>query len=31
MEHTKIGVTAGASAPEILIKQVIQRLQDWGA
>lgn len=28
---TKIGVTAGASAPEILIKQVIQRLQDWGA
>lgn len=30
-ETTKIGVTAGASAPEILIKQVIQRLQDWGA
>jgi len=29
--NTKIGVTAGASAPEILIKQVIQRLQDWGA
>ena len=27
----KVGVTAGASAPEILIKQVIQRLQDWGA
>ena len=27
----QIGVTAGASAPEILIKQVIQRLQDWGA
>jgi 4-hydroxy-3-methylbut-2-enyl diphosphate reductase len=27
----KSGVTAGASAPEILIKQVIQRLQDWGA
>ena len=26
-----MGVTAGASAPEILIKQVIQRLQDWGA
>ena len=26
-----VGVTAGASAPEILIKQVIQRLQDWGA
>jgi 4-hydroxy-3-methylbut-2-enyl diphosphate reductase len=30
-EDSKIGVTAGASAPEILIKQVIQRLQDWGA
>ncbi len=29
--HTKVGVTAGASAPEILIRQVIQRLQDWGA
>ncbi len=28
--NTKIGVTAGASAPEILIKQVIQRLQDLG-
>ena len=27
----KMGVTAGASAPEILIKQVIQRLQEWGA
>ena len=30
-ENSKIGVTAGASAPEILIRQVIQRLQDWGA
>lgn len=29
--QSKIGVTAGASAPEILIKQVLQRLQDWGA
>lgn len=29
--ETKIGVTAGASAPEILIKQVLQRLQGWGA
>lgn len=27
----KVGVTAGASAPEILIKQVLQRLQEWGA
>lgn len=26
----KIGLTAGASAPEILIQQVIQQLQDWG-
>jgi Penicillin tolerance protein len=29
-EHTKIGVTAGASAPEILIKQVIQRYKIGG-
>lgn len=29
--NVKIGVTAGASAPEILIKQVLDRLQDWGA
>lgn len=27
----KIGVTAGASAPEILILRVLQRLQEWGA
>ncbi|RYZ97378.1 MAG: 4-hydroxy-3-methylbut-2-enyl diphosphate reductase, partial [Moraxellaceae bacterium] len=27
----KVGVTAGASAPEVLIGQVIQRLQSWGA
>ena len=26
----KIGLTAGASAPEILIQQVVQRLQQWG-
>lgn len=26
-----IGVTAGASAPEILVKNVISRLQSWGA
>jgi 4-hydroxy-3-methylbut-2-en-1-yl diphosphate reductase len=25
-----VGVTAGASAPEILVKQVIARLQEWG-
>ena len=28
---SKIGVTAGASAPEVLIGQVIQRLKEWGA
>ena len=27
----RVGVTAGASAPEVLISQVIQRLQGWGA
>ncbi len=26
----QVGVTAGASAPEILISQVIQRLREWG-
>jgi 4-hydroxy-3-methylbut-2-enyl diphosphate reductase len=25
-----VGVTAGASAPDILVKQVITRLQEWG-
>jgi len=25
-----IGVTAGASAPEVLVESVIQRLRDWG-
>ena len=28
---SKIGVTAGASAPEILIRNVLERLQQWGA
>ncbi len=27
----RIGVTAGASAPEILVEQVINRLKEWGA
>ncbi len=27
----RIGVTAGASAPEVLVEQVIHRLQEWGA
>ncbi len=26
-----VGVTAGASAPEILVRQVIERLRSWGA
>lgn len=28
---SRIGITAGASAPEVLVKAIIQRLQDWGA
>jgi 4-hydroxy-3-methylbut-2-enyl diphosphate reductase len=27
----RVGVTAGASAPEVLVEQVILRLQEWGA
>lgn len=27
---TRIGVSAGASAPEILVEEVIQKLQKWG-
>ena len=27
----RIGVTAGASAPEVLVQQVIDRLRQWGA
>jgi 4-hydroxy-3-methylbut-2-enyl diphosphate reductase len=27
---TAVGVTAGASAPELLVAQVVQRLQEWG-
>lgn len=26
----KVGISAGASAPEILVKAVIERLQEWG-
>ena len=29
--HMRVGVTAGASAPEILVERVIARLKDWGA
>jgi 4-hydroxy-3-methylbut-2-enyl diphosphate reductase len=28
---TRIGITAGASAPEILVHQVVERLRSWGA
>jgi 4-hydroxy-3-methylbut-2-enyl diphosphate reductase len=30
-EGARVGLTAGASAPELLVEQVIQRLKDWGA
>jgi 4-hydroxy-3-methylbut-2-enyl diphosphate reductase len=29
--RTSIGITAGASAPEVLVKQVIEKLQKCGA
>jgi 4-hydroxy-3-methylbut-2-enyl diphosphate reductase len=29
-ERTAVGVTAGASAPELLVQQVVERLQSWG-
>ncbi|MGQ4276401.1 4-hydroxy-3-methylbut-2-enyl diphosphate reductase [Pseudidiomarina sp. E22-M8] len=29
-EVERVGVTAGASAPEVLVQNVIKRLQDWG-
>ncbi len=30
-EGPRIGLTAGASAPEVLVEQVIARLKEWGA
>ena len=27
----RIGITAGASAPEVLVRQVVAKLQEWGA
>jgi 4-hydroxy-3-methylbut-2-enyl diphosphate reductase len=27
----RVGITAGASAPEVLVQQVLGQLQDWGA
>ncbi|TCK19150.1 4-hydroxy-3-methylbut-2-enyl diphosphate reductase [Thiogranum longum] len=29
--EVKVGVTAGASAPEVLVREVISRLEEWGA
>ncbi len=29
--RSRVGVTAGASAPEVLVQQVIDRLKKWGA
>jgi len=31
IDAESVGLTSGASAPEILVKQVIQRLQELGA
>jgi 4-hydroxy-3-methylbut-2-en-1-yl diphosphate reductase len=28
---TRLGLTAGASAPEVLVQQVVARLREWGA
>ena len=30
-ENTRIGITAGASAPEVLVRSVIEQLREWGA
>ncbi|MBK1717723.1 4-hydroxy-3-methylbut-2-enyl diphosphate reductase [Thiocystis violacea] len=29
--HPRIGLTAGASAPEVLVERVVARLREWGA
>jgi 4-hydroxy-3-methylbut-2-enyl diphosphate reductase len=29
-DKSAVGITAGASAPEVLVKQVVERLRDWG-
>ncbi|KAF0814109.1 4-hydroxy-3-methylbut-2-enyl diphosphate reductase [Andreprevotia sp. IGB-42] len=30
-EHVKVGITAGASAPDILVQRVIERIKEYGA
>ncbi len=30
-ECTNVGITAGASAPEVLVQEVVERLREWGA
>jgi len=30
-EKASVGLTAGASAPEVLVEEVIQKLKEWGA
>ena len=30
-ENARVGVTAGASAPEVLVQEVIRQLREWGA
>ena len=29
--NPRIGLTAGASAPEVLVEEVINKLKEWGA
>ena len=29
--NARVGVTAGASAPEVLVQEVISQLREWGA
>ena len=30
-EHSRVGITAGASAPEVLVRGVVEQLRQWGA
>jgi len=29
-DHARVGVTAGASAPEVLVERVVARIREWG-